>query len=85
MADDRTMFSRCGGPTAACPLVSASGTCPLHDEADTVIYDQDVVTPDLLVLLLAKPPRASVYFAKANGSSGPIMTHVLSGGVVRAR
>ncbi len=84
LRDDRAEVLSCAGPSAFCPLVTGVATCPLHDEVTAAVYDQDVVTPDFLVALLAAPPRIPIHFAIANGSRPPHIAYTLSGGQVRA-
>ncbi len=80
LRDGAAIVQHCAGPTASCPLV-IGGRCPLHDEADTILYDSEVVTPDFLVALLASPPRAPIHFVSSD-RGGPRTTHVLTDGVV---
>ncbi len=80
LRDAATVVRHCAGPTASCPL-PRQGTCPLHLEADSIVYDGDAVTPEFLVALLASPPRAPIHFVAAD-PTGPRTTHVLTDGVV---
>jgi len=83
LRQDRAQVMRCSGPGPLCPLLNGDTTCPLHEEADAAVYDQDVVTRDFLVALLAVPPRIPIHFAVPNGGHAPYITYALAGGVVR--
>ncbi len=83
LRQDGAQVMQCSGPGPLCPLLSGDRRCPLHEEADAAVYDQDVVSRDFLLALLAAPRRIPIHFAIANTGHAPHITYALAGGVVR--
>jgi len=56
---------RCVGPHVQCILLDGRGArCPLHAEADLVVYDRSAVTPELALRLMRVGRSLPVAFAE---------------------
>ncbi len=55
---------RCAGPVNTTCALEIAKHCPLHDDADVAFYDQDSVTDELAVQLLAAPRPLPITFAR---------------------
>lgn len=55
---------RCAGPRNTTCALEIAKHCPLHDDADVAFYDQDSVTDELAVQLLAAPRLLPITFAR---------------------
>ncbi len=74
---------RCAGPQATTCALSLNRRCPLHEEADFIIYDQESVTPELDSQVRHLPPEAPIAYARserdARGRQFPVATDIFSG------
>ena len=71
LAETGYEVSRCVGPTATCAIVQGK-RCPLLEEADIALYDQDAYIPRLARMLGARDGyRASILVAQDDEHGRP--------------
>lgn len=71
---------RCAGPAATTCALELGTSCPLHQEADLIFYDEDGITPRLeeqLDLIILGTPIAYASSMRArDGSQYPVTERV---------
>lgn len=55
---------RCAGPQSTSCALETRDRCPLHDDADIAFYDQDSVSPELIVRLMMLPRSIPVMLSR---------------------
>lgn len=78
---------RCAGPTVSCALLCGGARCPLHDEADAAIYDENALRADFLECLRLSPPSVAIAAAcdrmEADSEHEPLVTRIVSHPILR--
>jgi len=78
---------RCAGPTVSCTLLNGGARCPLQDEADVAIYDENALSADFLERVRRSPPSVPIAAAADRtvdeGEHEPLVMRIVSRPILR--